>query len=142
MPVAAREASIYTGITIAEYFRDMGYSVAIMADSTSLGRSVTRNEWSVRRNAGDEGYPAYLGSRLAEYYERAGQVIALGKDHREGSITAISAVSPSGGDISEPVTQNTLRVVKVFWGLDSQLAQNVIFLLLTGCKVILFTPQK
>ena len=143
MPVAAREASIYTGITIAEYFRDMGYSVAIMADSTSRWAEALREmSGRLEEMPGDEGYPAYLGSRLAEYYERAGQVIALGKDHREGSITAISAVSPSGGDISEPVTQNTLRVVKVFWGLDSQLAQNVIFLLLTGCKVILFIPQK
>ena len=124
MPVAAREASIYTGITIAEYFRDMGYSVAIMADSTSRWAEALREmSGRLEEMPGDEGYPAYLGSRLAEYYERAGQVIALGKDHREGSITAISAVSPSGGDISEPVTQNTLRVVKVFWGLDSQLAQ-------------------
>ena len=142
MPVAAREASIYTGITIAEYFRDMGYSVAIMADSTRWAEALREMSGRLEEMPGDEGYPAYLGSRLAEYYERAGQVIALGKDHREGSITAISAVSPSGGDISEPVTQNTLRVVKVFWGLDSQLAQNVIFLLLTGCKVILFIPQK
>ena len=124
MPVAAREASIYTGITIAEYFRDMGYDVAIMADSTSRWAEALREmSGRLEEMPGDEGYPAYLGSRLAEYYERAGQVIALGKDHREGSITAISAVSPSGGDISEPVTQNTLRVVKVFWGLDSQLAQ-------------------
>ncbi|MGX7262386.1 V-type ATP synthase subunit A [Enterococcus crotali] len=124
MPVAAREASIYTGITIAEYFRDMGYSVAIMADSTSRWAEALREmSGRLEEMPGDEGYPAYLGSRLAEYYERAGQVIALGKDHREGSITAISAVSPSGGDISEPVTQNTLRVVKVFWGLDATLAQ-------------------
>lgn len=124
MPVAAREASIYTGITIAEYFRDMGYSVAIMADSTSRWAEALREmSGRLEEMPGDEGYPAYLGSRLAEYYERAGRVIALGSDHREGSITAISAVSPSGGDISEPVTQNTLRVVKVFWGLDSLLAQ-------------------
>lgn len=124
MPVAAREASIYTGITIAEYFRDMGYSVAIMADSTSRWAEALREmSGRLEEMPGDEGYPAYLGSRLAEYYERSGQVVALGKDHREGSITAISAVSPSGGDISEPVTQNTLRVVKVFWGLDALLAQ-------------------
>ena len=116
MPVAAREASIYTGITIAEYFRDMGYSVAIMADSTS------RWAEALREMPGDEGYPAYLGSRLAEYYERAGKVVTLGKEEREGAITAIGAVSPPGGDISEPVTQSTLRIVKVFWGLDAQLA--------------------
>lgn len=124
MPVAAREASIYTGITIAEYFRDMGYDVAIMADSTSRWAEALREmSGRLEEMPGDEGYPAYLGSRLAEYYERSGRVIALGSDQREGSITAISAVSPSGGDISEPVTQNTLRVVKVFWGLDSSLAQ-------------------
>lgn len=124
MPVAAREASIYTGITIAEYFRDMGYSVAIMADSTSRWAEALREmSGRLEEMPGDEGYPAYLGSRLAEYYERSGKVITLGSDEREGSITAISAVSPSGGDISEPVTQNTLRVVKVFWGLDSTLAQ-------------------
>ncbi|KAF1295722.1 V-type ATP synthase subunit A [Enterococcus sp. JM4C] len=124
MPVAAREASIYTGITIAEYFRDMGYSVAIMADSTSRWAEALREmSGRLEEMPGDEGYPAYLGSRLAEYYERAGRVIALGSEGREGSITAISAVSPSGGDVSEPVTQNTLRVVKVFWGLDSILAQ-------------------
>lgn len=124
MPVAAREASIYTGITIAEYFRDMGYSVAIMADSTSRWAEALREmSGRLEEMPGDEGYPAYLGSRLAEYYERAGQVVALGSDKRAGSITAISAVSPSGGDISEPVTQNTLRVVKVFWGLDATLAQ-------------------
>ena len=108
MPVAAREASIYTGITIAEYFRDMGYSVALMADSTS--------RWA------EEGYPAYLGSRLAQFYERAGHVICSGKDGREGALTAIGAVSPPGGDISEPVSQATLRIVKVFWGLDANLA--------------------
>lgn len=124
MPVAAREASIYTGITIAEYFRDMGYDVAIMADSTSRWAEALREmSGRLEEMPGDEGYPAYLGSRLAEYYERAGRVVALGSDNREGSITAISAVSPSGGDVSEPVTQNTLRVVKVYWGLDSILAQ-------------------
>ncbi|MGX7030885.1 V-type ATP synthase subunit A [Vagococcus zengguangii] len=124
MPVAAREASIYTGITIAEYFRDMGYNVAIMADSTSRWAEALREmSGRLEEMPGDEGYPAYLGSRLAEYYERAGRVLTLGSDNREGSVTAISAVSPSGGDISEPVTQNTLRVVKVFWGLDSTLAQ-------------------
>ncbi|SJZ37221.1 V/A-type H+-transporting ATPase subunit A [Pilibacter termitis] len=124
MPVAAREASIYTGITIAEYFRDMGYSVAIMADSTSRWAEALREmSGRLEEMPGDEGYPAYLGSRLAEYYERAGKVVTLGGEERVGSITAISAVSPSGGDISEPVTQNTLRVVKVFWGLDSLLAQ-------------------
>lgn len=123
MPVAAREASIYTGITIAEYFRDMGYSVAIMADSTSRWAEALREmSGRLEEMPGDEGYPAYLGSRLAEYYERSGKAICLGSD-QEASITAISAVSPSGGDISEPVTQNTLRVVKVFWGLDATLAQ-------------------
>ena len=123
MPVAAREASIYTGITIAEYFRDMGYSVAIMADSTSRWAEALREmSGRLEEMPGDEGYPAYLGSRLAEYYERSGKAICLGSG-QEGSITAISAVSPSGGDISEPVTQNTLRVVKVFWGLDATLAQ-------------------
>ena len=124
MPVAAREASIYTGITIAEYFRDMGYNIAIMADSTSRwAESLREMSGRLEEMPGDEGYPAYLGSRVAEYYERAGRVIALGNDGREGSITAISAVSPSGGDTSEPVTQNTLRVVKVFWGLSATLAQ-------------------
>lgn len=124
MPVAAREASIYTGITIAEYFRDMGYNIAIMADSTSRWAEALREmSGRLEEMPGDEGYPAYLGSRLAEYYERSGRVIALGNDGREGSITAISAVSPSGGDTSEPVTQNTLRVVKVFWGLSATLAQ-------------------
>ena len=124
MPVAAREASIYTGITIAEYFRDMGYNIAIMADSTSRWAEALREmSGRLEEMPGDEGYPAYLGSRLAEYYERSGRVIALGSDGREGSITAISAVSPSGGDTSEPVTQNTLRVVKVFWGLSATLAQ-------------------
>lgn len=124
MPVAAREASIYTGITIAEYFRDMGYDVAIMADSTSRWAEALREmSGRLEEMPGDEGYPAYLGSRLAEYYERSGRVVTLGSEAREGSITAISAVSPSGGDVSEPVTQNTLRVVKVFWGLDANLAQ-------------------
>ncbi|CUO94984.1 V-type ATP synthase subunit A [Clostridium disporicum] len=123
MPVAAREASIYTGITIAEYFRDMGYSVSIMADSTSRWAEALREmSGRLEEMPGDEGYPAYLGSRLAEYYERAGKVICLGKDGREGSVTAIGAVSPPGGDLSEPVTQSTLRIVKVFWGLDAQLA--------------------
>ena len=124
MPVAAREASIYTGITIAEYFRDMGYSVAIMADSTSRWAEALREmSGRLEEMPGDEGYQAYLGSRIAEYYERAGRVKTLGSTAREGSITAIGAVSPPGGDISEPVTQNTLRIVKVFWGLDAQLAQ-------------------
>ena len=124
MPVAAREASIYTGITIAEYFRDMGYNVAIMADSTSRWAEALREmSGRLQEMPGDEGYPAYLGSRISSYYERAGRVTALGKDGRVGSITAISAVSPPGGDISEPVTQNTLRVVKVFWALDATLAR-------------------
>lgn len=123
MPVAAREASIYTGITIAEYFRDMGYSVSIMADSTSRWAEALREmSGRLEEMPGDEGYPAYLGSRLAEYYERAGKVECLGNDNRIGSITAIGAVSPPGGDISEPVSQSTLRIVKVFWGLDAQLA--------------------
>ncbi len=123
MPVAAREASIYTGITIAEYFRDMGYSVSIMADSTSRWAEALREmSGRLEEMPGDEGYPAYLGSRLADYYERAGKVVCLGKDGREGAVTAIGAVSPPGGDLSEPVTQATLRIVKVFWGLDAQLA--------------------
>ncbi len=124
MPVAAREASIYTGISIAEYYRDMGYNVAIMADSTSRWAEALREmSGRLQEMPGDEGYPAYLGSRISNYYERAGRVIALGRDNRIGSITAISAVSPPGGDIAEPVTQNTLRVVKVFWGLDATLAR-------------------
>jgi len=124
MPVAAREASIYTGITIAEYYRDMGYSVAIMADSTSRWAEALREmSGRLQEIPGDEGYPAYLGSRIAEYYERAGRFKSIGSQPREGSITAIGAVSPAGGDISEPVTQNTLRIVKVFWALDSTLAQ-------------------
>ncbi|VYU27126.1 V-type ATP synthase subunit A [Clostridium tertium] len=123
MPVAAREACIYTGITIAEYFRDMGYSVSIMADSTSRWAEALREmSGRLEEMPGDEGYPAYLGSRLADYYERAGKVVCLGKDGREGAVTAIGAVSPPGGDLSEPVTQATLRIVKVFWGLDAQLA--------------------
>ncbi|NTW71651.1 MAG: V-type ATP synthase subunit A [Eubacteriaceae bacterium] len=123
MPVAAREASIYTGITIAEYFRDMGYSVALMADSTSRWAEAQREmSGRLEEMPGEEGYPAYLGSRLAEFYERAGKVVCMGDDGREGSLTAIGAVSPAGGDLSEPVTQATLRIVKVFWGLDAQLA--------------------
>ena len=124
MPVAAREASIYTGITIAEYFRDMGYSVALMADSTSRWAEALREmSGRLEEMPGEEGYPAYLGSRLAQFYERAGRVITLGSDEdREGSLSVIGAVSPAGGDISEPVTQATLRIVKVFWRLDSDLA--------------------
>ena len=123
MPVAAREASIYTGITIAEYFRDMGYSVALMADSTSRWAEALREmSGRLEEMPGEEGYPAYLGSRLAQFYERAGHVITLGKDGREGALSAIGAVSPPGGDISEPVSQATLRIVKVFWGLDANLA--------------------
>lgn len=123
MPVAAREASIYTGITIAEYFRDMGYNVAIMADSSSRWAEALREmSGRLEEMPGEEGYPAYLSSRLAEYYERAGIVKTLGSDDRTGSITAISAVSPPGGDLSEPVSQATLRIVKVFWGLSASLA--------------------
>ena len=123
MPVAAREASIYTGITIAEYFRDMGYSVALMADSTSRWAEALREmSGRLEEMPGEEGYPAYLGSRLAQFYERAGRVITLGKDGREGALSVIGAVSPAGGDISEPVAQATLRIVKVFWSLDAQLA--------------------
>lgn len=123
MPVAAREASIYTGITIAEYFRDMGYSVALMADSTSRWAEALREmSGRLEEMPGEEGYPAYLGSRLAQFYERAGQVITLGSEEREGALSVIGAVSPPGGDISEPVSQATLRIVKVFWGLDSNLA--------------------
>ena len=123
MPVAAREASIYTGITIAEYFRDMGYSVALMADSTSRWAEALREmSGRLEEMPGEEGYPAYLGSRLAQFYERAGHVVSLGKDNREGALSVIGAVSPPGGDISEPVSQATLRIVKVFWGLDSNLA--------------------
>ncbi len=123
MPVAAREASIYTGITIAEYFRDMGYSVSIMADSTSRWAEALREmSGRLEEMPGDEGYPAYLSSRAAEFYERAGKVVCLGDDERIGALTVIGAVSPPGGDISEPVSQATLRIVKVFWGLDSSLA--------------------
>ena len=123
MPVAAREASIYTGITIAEYFRDMGYSVALMADSTSRWAEALREmSGRLEEMPGEEGYPAYLGSRLAQFYERAGRVISLGSEGREGALSAIGAVSPPGGDISEPVSQATLRIVKVFWGLDANLA--------------------
>ena len=123
MPVAAREASIYTGITIAEYFRDMGYSVALMADSTSRWAEALREmSGRLEEMPGEEGYPAYLGSRLAQFYERAGRLISLGKDGREGALSVIGAVSPAGGDTSEPVTQATLRIVKVFWSLDSDLA--------------------
>lgn len=123
MPVAAREASIYTGITMAEYYRDMGYDVALMADSTSRWAEALREiSGRLEEMPGEEGYPAYLGTRLASFYERAGKVICLGKDNRLGSISVIGAVSPPGGDLSEPVTQNTLRVVKVFWGLDAELA--------------------
>ena len=123
MPVAAREASIYVGITIAEYFRDMGYSVALMADSTSRWAEALREmSGRLEEMPGEEGYPAYLGSRLAQFYERAGRVISYGKEGREGTLSVIGAVSPPGGDISEPVSQATLRIVKVFWGLDSNLA--------------------
>lgn len=123
MPVAAREASIYTGITIAEYFRDMGYNVAIMADSSSRWAEALREmSGRLEEMPGEEGYPAYLSSRLASYYERAGIVNTLGSDNRIGSVTAISAVSPPGGDLSEPVSQATLRIVKVFWGLSASLA--------------------
>ncbi|MGN0136244.1 V-type ATP synthase subunit A [Anaerotignum sp.] len=123
MPVAAREASIYTGITIAEFFRDMGYSVALMADSTSRWAEALREmSGRLEEMPGEEGYPAYLGSRLAQFYERAGRVVCLGNEGRVGTLTAIGAVSPPGGDISEPVSQATLRIVKVFWGLDSSLA--------------------
>ena len=123
MPVAAREASVYTGITIAEYFRDMGYSVSLMADSTSRWAEALREmSGRLEEMPGDEGYPAYLGSRLAQFYERAGRVISTGTEGREGTLSVIGAVSPPGGDISEPVSQATLRIVKVFWGLDSNLA--------------------
>ena len=123
MPVAAREASIYTGITMAEYFRDMGYSVALMADSTSRWAEALREmSGRLEEMPGEEGYPAYLASRLAQFYERAGDVISIGKEGRRGQLSAIGAVSPPGGDISEPVSQATLRIVKVFWGLDADLA--------------------
>lgn len=123
MPVAAREASIYTGMTIAEYYRDMGYSVALMADSTSRWAEALREmSGRLEEMPGDEGYPAYLASRIASFYERTGIVKCLGSEEREGSLTAIGAVSPPGGDLSEPVTQSTLRIVKVFWGLDYDLS--------------------
>ncbi len=123
MPVAAREASIYTGITIAEYFRDMGYHVALMADSTSRWAEALREiSGRLEEMPGEEGYPAYLASRLAEFYERAGYVEVLGSEDKKGSVTVVGAVSPPGGDFSEPVTQNTLRIVKVFWALDAELA--------------------
>jgi len=122
MPVAAREASVYTGVTIAEYFRDMGYDVSLMADSTSRWAEAMREISSrLEEMPGEEGYPAYLAARLSEFYERSGRVKTLGGN--EGSITVIGAVSPPGGDFSEPVTQNTLRIVKVFWALDSKLSQ-------------------
>ena len=123
MPVAAREASVYTGITIAEYFRDMGYSVAVMADSTSRWAEAMREiSGRLEEMPGEEGYPAYLGTRIAEFYERSGKVQCLGSDGREGAITTIGAVSPPGGDLSDPVVQATLRVVKVFWSLEAHLA--------------------
>jgi len=123
MPVAAREASVYTGITIAEYYRDMGYHVALQADSTSRWAEALREiSGRLEEMPGEEGYPAYLGTRLAAFYERAGRVVCLGRDRREGSVSAIGSVSPPGGDLSEPVTQATLRVVKVFWGLEDRLA--------------------
>ena len=123
MPVAAREASIFTGITIAEYYRDMGYSVALMADSTSRwGEAMREISGRLEEMPGEEGFPTYLGSRLASFYERAGNVICLGSDERQGSLSVIGAVSPPGGDFSEPVTQSTLRVVNAFWGLDDRLA--------------------
>ena len=122
MPVAAREASVYTGITLAEYYRDQGYDVSLMADSTSRWAEAMREISSrLEEMPGEEGYPAYLAARLSEFYERAGRVEALSGD--DGSVTVIGAVSPAGGDFSEPVTQNTLRIVKVFWALDSKLAQ-------------------
>ncbi len=124
MPVAAREASIYTGITIAEYFRDMGYNVALMADSTSRWAEALREiSGRLEEMPGEEGYPAYLASKVAEFYERAGRVRTLGSDDRIGSVSVIGAVSPPGGDLSDPVVQNTLRVVKVFWALDAELAR-------------------
>jgi V/A-type H+-transporting ATPase subunit A len=123
MPVAAREASIYTGITIAEYFRDMGYNVTLQADSTSRWAEALREiSGRLEEMPGEEGYPAYLSSKLAAFYERAGRVVCLGSDSREGTITAIGSVSPPGGDLSEPVVQSTLRVVKVFWALEDRLA--------------------
>jgi V/A-type H+-transporting ATPase subunit A len=123
MPVAARDASVYTGITLGEYYRDMGYSVALMADSTSRWAEAMREiSGRLEEMPGEEGYPAYLASRLADFYERAGRVVTLGTESREGSLTVVGAVSPPGGDFSEPVTQNTLRITKVFWALDASLA--------------------
>ena len=123
MPVAAREASVYTGITIAEYFRDMGYSVALMADSSSRWAEALREiSGRMEEMPGEEGYPAYLASRIAEFYERAGKVVCLGAEEREGALSVIGAVSPPGGDLSDPVVQSTLKVVKVFWALDDRLA--------------------
>ncbi|HRR95333.1 MAG TPA: V-type ATP synthase subunit A, partial [Candidatus Ratteibacteria bacterium] len=123
MPVAAREASIYTGVTIGEYFRDMGYSVALMADSTSRWAEALREiSGRMEEMPGEEGYPAYLGTRVAEFYERGGKIICLGKEEIEGSLSIIGAVSPPGGDLTDPMVQMTLRVVKVFWGLDDRLA--------------------
>ncbi|MDQ1328199.1 MAG: V/A-type H+/Na+-transporting ATPase subunit [Candidatus Poribacteria bacterium] len=123
MPVAAREASVYTGITIAEYFRDMGYSVALMADSTSRWAEAMREiSGRLEEMPGEEGYPAYLGTRIAEFYERAGRILCLGSDGREGALSVVGAVSPPGGDLADPVVQSTLRVVKVFWSLDAKLA--------------------
>merc|ERR1712167_278101 len=124
MPVAAREASIYTGITLAEYFRDMGYNVAMMADSTSRWAEALREvSGRLAEMPADAGYPAYLAARLAQFYERAGKVKCLGDPEREGAITVVGAVSPPGGDMSEPVTVSTLNIVQVFWGLDKKLAQ-------------------
>ena len=124
MPIAAREASIYTGITMGEYFRDMGYDVALMADSTSRWAEALREiSGRLEEMPGEEGYPAYLASRLAEFYERAGRVVTLGSEYRVGSVSVVGAVSPPGADFSEPVTQNTLRIIKVFWGLDKSLAE-------------------
>merc|ERR1711871_1818937 len=124
MPVAAREASIYTGITLAEYFRDMGYNVAMMADSTSRWAEALREiSGRLGEMPADSGYPAYLGARLAAFYERAGRVQCLGKHQREGTVTIVGAVSPPGGDFSDPVTAATLSIVQVFWGLDKKLAQ-------------------
>jgi len=123
MPVAAREASVYTGITIAEYYRDMGYNVALMSDSTSRWAEAMREiSGRLEEMPGEEGYPAYLGSKTAEFYERAGAADCLGSDGRKGTLTVVGAVSPPGGDLSEPVSQNTLRVTKTFWGLDAKLA--------------------
>jgi len=123
MPVAAREASIYTGITLAEYYRDMGYDVALMADSTSRwGEALREVSGRLEEMPGEEGYPAYLATRLAAFYERAGRVVCLGSDERKGSVTVVGAVSPPGGDFSEPITQNTLRIAGTFWALDTNLA--------------------